>query len=258
MRYLKWTALICLVSATGLGALGCAKAKFGEACSADGDCASGACQYWSSTGHDQICSDTCQYDVDCPTEAFCVSSNWSGARFCAPRACSDDYTYSSLDNDLIFRCVGGQLVACTDLAPQDRPCSLCLCAESEYCDYHTLRCLPKKAAGAACEAPGDCLSEVCENSVCSELVGAACSEHCSVCMGDGAFCTKACYQLSQWKCSEGHVAGLSFTCASPHNSGSYYCLPFCDGGVTCPGTMTCVSLYEPDFPYNDRHVCIDP
>jgi hypothetical protein len=255
MRCCRAMSLILLAWSIGLGTSGCSKAEFGEACAADGDCESGVCRYWSSNGDVQICVEYCQDDDDCPSAAFCVDYILSVSGTCVPLECSEPYIGSPGDNDRIYRCVEGQLVACSDLMPQERLCSTCACADDAYCDYQTLLCQPKKPTGASCEFRGDCLSEECDEGICSELVGAVCSEYCSVCMGDGAFCTKVCYPDTAWECGAGLLEGVSATCARPTNSSTFYCLPFCDGGVVCPGTMTCVPL--DDGTLQDRHVCID-
>jgi hypothetical protein len=174
-------------------------ADLGESCDIDNQCVSGYC-----TGG--VCSD-CGSNGDC--DGGTCSEGIDGYYFCTTPLAGD-----CSEND---ECESGY---CYDRpGPQGSICSVCElnedCGEYQECAYdgglEYAVCIGTAELGSSCTDGSDCVSGICNNSVCSECLGDG------DCSGDG-------------------------TCIDDR-SGSGYFLCTDELGESCVGAIACISGY---------------
>ncbi|MFL5320762.1 MAG: Dickkopf N-terminal cysteine-rich domain-containing protein [Myxococcaceae bacterium] len=224
----------------------------GTACAADNQCANGHCV-------DGVCCDTA-----CNGE--CQSCN-------SPGLPKGTCTAFALETDPDNECAGG--LGCNGNSQCFTSCGAnTACESSFHCDLAQSSCVPDSAPGVACNAPDDCVSNNCNDSVCcSSACGTSC-EACNVpgqvgtcvphaalsdpesgcgktfCDGSGA-CIAQCANDTQ--CKAGNFCNASRQCVSKNVDGTPCSAAnecnsnLCIDGVCCGGacSATCMACNVP-------------
>jgi hypothetical protein len=143
----------------------------------------------------QDCSEeaatTCGRDGTCDGRGAC--RRYQAGTECAPGRCMTATEYAASTCDGNGTCVAGSSRSCAPNSCMGGSCSSSCsaslpCQTGFYCDGATMKCMPRKAPGAACPlATGamECASGMCIDGVCCRTPCAGICESCNVAGSEG-------------------------------------------------------------------------
>jgi hypothetical protein len=182
-----------------------ALASGGDACTTNGECASGFCA--DGVCCDKACTGACEACNLSGTAGTC--SPVTGAPATGHPACPAPYARCS---------AGACLTSCT--VDED-------CVATHQCEAS--KCEPKKATGVACARSTQCTSGFCADGTCCDK---ACSNACEACNLAGTVGT--CTAVTTGAPKEGHPSCAPYTC------GPAGCRASCANDTECSDGSRCL------------------